>query len=99
MFETDPEKPARSNLQVLLGFLLGIVAGLGCLFVAIFFGKAFGDDQRGRWIYPAIDAIALILLGIFALKRVRDSSFALGAVIALALALLFDAAFAAYLAR
>src|ERR1700747_3257300 len=28
MFETQPEKPTRSNLQVFLGFLLGIVASL-----------------------------------------------------------------------
>lgn len=99
MFGTEPEKPARSNLQVFLGFLLGIVAGLGCLFIAIFFGKAFEDQEHGRWIYPAIDAIALILVGILALKRVRESSLAVGAVIALALALLFDAGFAVYLAR
>jgi uncharacterized BrkB/YihY/UPF0761 family membrane protein len=97
MFETEPEKLARSNLQLFLGFLLGIVAGLGCLFVAIFFGKAL--EERGRWIYPAIDAIALMVVGIFALKRVRQSSFAVGAVIALAVALLLDAGFAFYLSR
>ena len=97
MFETEPKKPARSNLQVFLGFLLGIVASLGCLFLAIFFGAAF--QQGGRWIYPVITAVALIVVGIFALKRVRESDLARGAVIALALALLFDAARAAYLLR
>ena len=97
MFETEPKKPARFNLQVFLGFLLGIVASLGCLFLAIFFGQFF--EQRGRWIYPAINAVALIVVGIFALRRVRESDLALGAVIALSLALLFDAAAAAYLSR
>lgn len=97
MFETEPEKPARSHLQIVLGFLLGIVASLGCLFLAIFFGQAF--EQSGRWIYPAINAIALIVVGIFALKRVRESKLAVGAVIALSLALLLDAAAAAYLSR
>ena len=97
MFETEPEKPPRSNLQLFLGFLLGVVASLGCLFLALFFGKAF--EQHGSWIYPAINAIALILVGIFALKRVRESSLALGAVIALSLALVLDAASAAFLSR
>ena len=98
MVETEPRKPARSHLQVFLGFLLGIVASLGCLFLALFFGQAL--EQRGRWIYPAITAVALIVVGIFALKRVRESDLALGAVIALSLALLFDAgAAAAYLSR
>jgi hypothetical protein len=97
MFETEPEKPARSNLQLFLGFLLGVVASLGCLFLALFFGKAF--EQRGPWIYPAINAIGLIVVGIVALKRVRESSLAVGAVIALSLALLLDAASAVYLSR
>ena len=97
MFETEPEKPARSNLQLLLGFLLGVVASLGCLFLAIFFGQTF--EQYGSWIYLAINAVALIVVGIFALRRVRESDLALGAVIALSLALLFDAARAAYLSR
>jgi hypothetical protein len=97
MFETEPEKPAGSKLQVFLGFLLGIVASLGTLFLAIFFGTVF--EHRGRWVYPAINAIALIVVGIFALKRVRESKLALGAVIALALALLLDAAAAVYLSR
>ena len=97
MFEKEPDKPARSNLQLFLGFLLGVVASLGCLFLALFFGKAL--ESGGRWIYPAINAIALIVVGIFALKRVRESSLALGAVIALSLALLFDVAGAAYFSR
>jgi hypothetical protein len=97
MFETEPEKPARSNLQLFLGFLLGVVASLGCLFLALFFGKAF--EQRGSWIYPAINAVALITVGILVLRRVRESSLAVGAVMALSLALLFDAAWAAYLSR
>ena len=96
MFETEPKKHARSNLQVFLGFLLGIVASLGCLFVAIFFGKAL--EERGRWVYPAINAVALIVVGMFALKRVRESRLAVGAVLALSLALVVDAAYA-YLSR
>ena len=97
MFETPPEKPARSGIQVLLGFLLGIVASLGCLFLAIFLGFM----TRGHeWVFPLFNAIALILVGIIALKNARESSYALGAVIALSIALLLDGACAvAFLRR
>lgn len=88
MFDSDAEKSSRSNLHVFLGFLLGIVASLGCLFLAIFFGVFL---QGRDWIFPLIDAAALILVGIFALRRARESSLALGAVISLSLALLLDA--------
>jgi len=96
MVEIEPEKPPRSNVQVLLGFLLGIVASLGGLFLAIFLGGLF---KAGNWIYPTIEAIALIGMGIFAARRVPGSSLALGVVIALSLALLLDGICAVSLAR
>lgn len=89
MFETQPEKSSRSNLQVFLGFLLGIVASLGCLFLAIFLGAMV---QGRDWIFPVIDALGLIFVGMFAVRRARESSLAAGAVISLSLALLLDAA-------
>src|SRR5262245_43796108 len=97
MFDTEPEKPTRSNLQVFLGFLLGIVASLGCLFLAIFMGALW---QGRTWIFPLLDAIALIAVGTFAVRQARHSSLAAGAVIALSIALRVDAACAAtYLSR
>ena len=89
MLESQPERPSRSNLQVLLGFLLGIVASLGCLFAAIFLGAMV---QGRMWIFPVINAAGLILLGSLVLKRARESSLAAGALISLSLALLLDAA-------
>ena len=89
MFETQPETPSRSNPQVFLRFLLGIVASLGCLFLAIFLGAMM---QGRMWIFPVINAVGLIFVGTLALKRARESSLAAGAVISLSLALLFDAA-------
>jgi len=89
MLDTQPEKPDRSTIQVFLGFLLGIVASLGCLFLAIVLAKTIFERN---WSYPLFDAIALILVGSIALKNVRESSYALGAVIALSLALLLDGA-------
>jgi hypothetical protein len=90
MLETEPDKPPRSTLQVFLGFLLGVVASLGCLFLAIFLGSTLGSSRD--WVFPVFNAIALIAVGIVALRQARESSFALGVVIALSLALLLDAA-------
>jgi Na+/melibiose symporter-like transporter len=89
MFDSGPDNP-RSNLQVLLGFLLGVVASLGCLFLTIFLAATLGS--RPVWILPAFNAAALIAAGVVALRHVKESSYALGTVIALALALLLDAA-------
>ena len=96
MLETEPDKPPRSNLHVFLGFLLGIVASLGCLFLAIFLGSMI---RAGTWIYPTFEAIALIVIEIVAARRIPESSLALGAVIALSLALLLDGVCAVSLAR
>jgi Na+/melibiose symporter-like transporter len=89
MFDSDPENP-RSNLQVFLGFLLGIVASLGCLFLTIFLAGTFG--YKPAWILPAFNAVALILVGVVAMRHMKESSYALGVVIALSVALLLDAA-------
>jgi uncharacterized membrane protein YccC len=95
MPDSQPEKSARSTVQVVLGFLLGVVITLGCLFFAIFLGSALA--MRQQWLYPVIIAIALVLAGIIALRHVRESSYALGVVIALALGLLLDAACGVFL--
>ena len=97
MIEAEPEKPARSNLQVFLGFLLGVLISLGCLFLTIFLAITLGSNRT--WLYPVADAIALIAAGVVALRLARQSSYAVGAVIALSLALLLDAACAAALLR
>ena len=68
---------------------MGVVASLGCLFLAIFLGTLV---QGRTWIFPVIDAVGLVCVGALAVKRARESSLAAGAVIALSLALLLDAA-------
>lgn len=89
MLDEAPQKP-RSNLQIFLGFLLGVVASLGCVFLTVFLAGTLG--YKPAWIFPAFNAVALILVGAVALRHVKESSYALGAVIALALALLLDTA-------
>ena len=89
MDETSENNP-RSTIQVILGFLLGIVIALGSLFFTIFLGSAL--HLRQQWLFPAFTALGIIAVGIVALRQMRESSYALGVVIALSLALLLDAA-------
>ena len=89
MFDPLPEYERRSTIQVVLGFLLGVVFSLGCLFLSIFL--AYTLNLRGAWPYFALNTLAIIGAGIVALRHFRRSSDAAGAVIALSLALLLDA--------
>jgi|SRR5581483_3729473 len=96
MFDSDAQQ-SRSTIQVLLGFLLGIVASLLCLFLAIFLGSTL--RTRHTWLFPLFNAIGLVLLGIVAAKNARQSGYAAGAVIALSLALLLDGVCAAVILK
>lgn len=75
-------------MQVILGFLFGVVISLVCLFLAIVLGWNLGA-KRG-WVFPLLNAIGLIVAGFVALRRMRESSYALGIVIALALAFILN---------
>ena len=88
MLEIDPAKPPRSTLQAFVGFLLGIGLALGCLALAFFVGITL--QTRYVWVYPLLDAIALIAVGIAAMRRRHQSSYADGVLIALSIALLLD---------
>ncbi|MGA2103001.1 MAG: hypothetical protein ABSG34_17970 [Candidatus Sulfotelmatobacter sp.] len=90
MLEAEPEKPSRSTIQVFLGFLLGVLGSLVFLFFAIPLGGIFGSGHT--WLFPVFNAIGLIVAIVIALREVRESSYALGFVIALSLALLLDGA-------
>ena len=89
MLETNPAKPPRFNVQILLGFLLGIAAALGCLFISILLGSALA--LRQKWTFPVLTAILVVAIGIVSLRHIRESRYALGVAIALSLALLLDA--------
>ena len=82
----------RFNVQLILGFLLGIVASLLCLFFSMFLGSTLAP-QHAR-MYPVFTGIAVAALGLIAFKNARSSSFASGVLIASALALLLDALYA-----
>lgn len=91
MHEPAAPKP-RSNVQIVLGFLLGVVASLLFLFLAMFLASTLGP--RRSWTEFVFEAIALVLAGALALKNYRRSSFAVGLTIAFLLALVVDAAYA-----
>jgi hypothetical protein len=75
LFETIDNK-SGATLQVLVGFLLGLLIDLGCLFLSILLGLALRVGQA--WLFSAFNAVALIGAGIIALRHVRKSSYAQG---------------------
>ena|ERR1700730_1809273 len=97
MLEIEPEKIPRSTLEVVLGLLLGVLISLGCLFLSIFLGVTI--SQSPRWLFPLLNAVGLAVAAIVALRQMRESSYALGIVIALSLAFLLNTACAVYVSR
>lgn len=86
--DQNARRSPRSNLQVFLGFLLGVVASLLFLFLAMFLASTLGP--RRSWTEFVFEAIAVVLAGGLALRSFRKSSFAVGLTIAFSLALLID---------
>jgi hypothetical protein len=97
MLEIQPEKTPRSTLEVVLGFLLGVLISLGCLFLSIFLGLTISPGHS--WLFPLLNAVGLVVAGIIALRQMRVSSYALGIVIALSLAFLLNTAYAVAVSR
>jgi hypothetical protein len=96
MPDMPPQKP-RNKVQLTLGFLLGIVATLFIVFFSIFLTSTL--SPRHSRMYPVFTGIALIALGLAAFRNSRTSNFALGAMVALGLAVLLDAAYMAAVFR
>jgi hypothetical protein len=89
MFETFKDDP-HSVLPVLVGFLLGLLIDLGSVVLSTLLGLALRVSHAG--LFPAFNALFLIVAAGIAIRRVRESGLALGVVFAVALALLLDAA-------
>jgi hypothetical protein len=96
MPDMQSQKP-RNKVQITLGFLLGIVASLFIVFFSIFLTSTL-SPRHGR-MYPVFTEIALVALWLVAFKNSRNSNFALGAMVALGLAVLLDAAYMVALFR
>jgi hypothetical protein len=89
MLDSKPRK-SRFNMQALLGFLLGVVASLLWLFLAVFVGGTLGP--RHTRMFPLFAALGLVGFGFLAFKK-PHSSYALGLAIAFGLALLLLAGY------
>jgi hypothetical protein len=82
---------------VVLGLLLGVLISLGCLFLSIFLGMTISPSHG--WLFPLLNAVGLAVAAIVALRQMRESSYALGIVIALSLAFLLNTACAVYVSH
>ena len=90
MVETR-EGNSRSILRVALGFLLGVLVCVGCLFFSILLGAALG--VRRLWMFPALNAIALVACGVFALRNLNKSSYPEGVLITISVAFILNVVF------
>ena len=88
MLETAESSP-RSILQVTLGSLLGILVCVGCLVLSTLLGAALG--LRDSWMFPGLNAIALVASGLVALRKVNNSSYPEGVLIAVSVAFILNA--------
>src|SRR5215469_6023253 len=82
-----------SVLSVIGGFGLGLVLSLGMLFLAVVIGSLIGENLLNGhkpWIFPAIEAVLLVVAGFLAFQRFDDSGLARGIVIGLSMALVLD---------
>ena len=79
----------QSALKVALGFGLGLIGGALCFAITVVVGLTF--QSRHGWVFPLLNAIALMLAGIIALRNYNESGVARGAVIALSLVFLLNA--------
>jgi hypothetical protein len=71
---------------------LGIALAFGCVVLTFFVGMTL--QSRHVWVYPLLNAIALIGVGIGAIRQRHESIYADGVLIALAIALLLDGVYA-----
>jgi hypothetical protein len=86
MSET-PENNPRSILQVALGFLLGILVCVGCLFFSILLAAVL---RVRLWMFPVLNAIALVASGLVALRNASKSSYPEGVLIAVSVAFILN---------
>ncbi len=77
-------------MQLILGVLFGVLISMGCLFLTIFLGMTISPSRT--WLFPLLNAAGLAFAGIVAFRQRKESSYALGMVIALSLAFLLNTA-------
>jgi hypothetical protein len=83
------DESVHSTQKVVLGFLLGLILSVGCFVITVFVGMSLGS--RHNWVFPLLNAIALILVGLYTVRKYHESGVARGTVIALSLVFLVNA--------
>ncbi|PYX14850.1 MAG: hypothetical protein DMG87_19465 [Acidobacteria bacterium] len=84
-----PDESVHSTQKVVLGFILGLILSGICFVIAVVVGMTLGS--RHSWVFPLLNAIALILVSLYALSKYNESGIARGTVIALSLVFLVSA--------
>jgi hypothetical protein len=92
MSDLRPRRPVI-NVQLVLGFLLGIVGSLFWVFLAIFLSNTLGP--RYARMYPLFIGVGLTTLALIAFRSARRSTYVMGVLIALGLALVADGVYIA----
>ena len=78
-----PDESVHSTQKVVLGFILGLILSGICFVIAVVVGMTLGS--RHSWVFPLLNAIALILVSLYALSKYNESGIARGTVIDLSL--------------
>jgi 1,4-dihydroxy-2-naphthoate octaprenyltransferase len=84
-----PDESVHSTQKVALGFLLGLILSAACFVIAVVVGMNL--HSRHDWVFPLLNAVALILVSLYAVSKYRESGIARGTVIALSLVFLVNA--------
>jgi hypothetical protein len=84
-----PDENVHSTQKVALVFLLGLILSAACFMIAVSVGLAL--KSRHNWVFPLLNAIALMLVSLYALSKYKESGIARGTVLALSLVFLVNA--------
>jgi heme/copper-type cytochrome/quinol oxidase subunit 4 len=84
-----PDESVHSTKKVALGFVLGLFLSALCFVIAVNIGMNLRHQHN--WVFPLLNAIALVLASLLALREYNESGIARGTVIALSLVFLVNA--------
>ena len=73
-----PDESVHSTGKVALGFFLGLILSAVCFVIAVVVGMNLGS--RLNWVFPLLNAIALLLASLLALRKYNESGVARGTV-------------------
>lgn len=69
-----PDESGHTTQKVALGFLLGLILSVVCFVIAVVVGMNL--RARHDWVFPLLNAIALVVVSLFALRKYNESGIA-----------------------